>query len=244
MKVTCRRRFRYIETLFHKIQQEGYKSQKNLYLEGNVQDPLEAEEEVTVSIGRFGDLLFSDGAHRLAIAKLLGIPNIPVKITVRHPEWIKFRDELLLYARDGGVTKDGTLYQPITHPDLSDLPASHGSEDRFQLIKNNSMVSHGRLLDIGANLGYFCHRFEEMGLDCYAVENHPPTLYFLKRLARAENRRFKIITESVFNSSEIRTYHFDIVLALNIFHHFLKTQADYEKLVDSIEYSPDGRAIL
>jgi hypothetical protein len=225
-------RCHYIESLFNNIRLIGYKSQQELFIAGHIQDPLVAEEEISLSIGRFGDLLFSDGAHRLAIAKLLGVPIIPVKIIVRHKDWIKFRNELLFYARDDTVTKNGKFYQPLIHPDLTDLPAAHECEDRFQLIKDNSSIRQGRLLDIGANLGYFCHRFEERGLDCYAAENHPPTVYFLKRLARAENRRFKIITESVLDSQVIRNTHFNIVLALNIFHHFLKTQQDYDKFVD------------
>lgn len=224
-----------IESLYRSIQLTGYKSQKELFLAGQIHDPMVAEEEITVSIGRFGDLLFSDGAHRLAIAKLLEVPAIPVKIAVRHKDWIKFRNELSYYAQNSEVTNDGMLYQPATHPDLSDFSASCGSESRFQLIKDNTSATEGCLLDIGANLGYFCHRFEERGLDCYAVENHLPTVSFLKRLARAENRRFKIITGSVFDSPEIKNTHFNIVLALNIFHHFLKTQEDFEKLVNLLK---------
>lgn len=45
--------------------------------------------EVMVDIGRDGEVLFVDGRHRLAIAKLLGIEEIPVVILVRHKDWIK-----------------------------------------------------------------------------------------------------------------------------------------------------------
>jgi hypothetical protein len=221
-----------IKALYHDIRQNGYKSQRELLREGKVPGCMAAQEEVAVSIGRYGDLLFSDGAHRLVIAKLLAIPEIPVKIAVRHIDWVKFRNELLLYGRDDSVTKSHELYQPVTHPDFADMPAAHGCEHRFQLISENVSVKSGRLLDIGANLGYFCHRFEEVGFDCLAVENHPPTAYFLKRLARAENRSFKIVSASIFDIQEIRTSYFDVVLALNIFHHFIKTRTDYAKLVD------------
>lgn len=81
-----------LKLLFHKIREEGYKSQRELLPE-HKDYPMRAEDEVTVSIGRYGDMLFSDGAHRLAIAKLLGIEKIPVKIAVRHPEWVRFREE-------------------------------------------------------------------------------------------------------------------------------------------------------
>jgi hypothetical protein len=229
------KRCKYIESLFQSICNDGYKSQRELFLAGKIQDQVVAEEEVTVSIGRYGDLLFCDGAHRMAIAKLIGVTTIPIKVAVRHKDWIKFRNELLFYARHGSVTDNGKLYQPVTHPDLADLPAFHECEDRFQLIKDHISTRQGHLLDIGANLGFFCHRFEEKGFNCYAVENDPTTTYFLKKLARAEDRRFKIITESVLESSEVRNTHFDVVLALNILHHFLKTQEDYDKLVNLLQ---------
>jgi hypothetical protein len=225
-----------IEELYYIIQQNGYKTQQELLREGKVLDRMAAEEEVAVSVGRFGDLLFSDGAHRLAIAKLLAVHEIPVRIAVRHADWIKFRNELLSYGRHDASSKSKKPYQPVTHPDLTDLPATHKSDYRFQLISDNLSARSGRLLDIGANLGYFCHRFEELGFDCYAVENHPSTAYFLQRLARAENRNFKVITESVFDAQEVRNTYFDVVLALNIFHHFIKTRSGYEKLSALLNY--------
>lgn len=220
-----------LESLFHRIRCEGYKSQRELLLSQQINDPLQAQHEVTVSIGRYGDLLFSDGAHRLAIAKLLGIQRIPVRIAVRHPEWMSFRQELLQYAKEQG----GKTYQPITHPDLDDIPFFYECEDRFTLIKENVSVEQGRLLDIGANLGYFCHRFEDEGFDCYAVEDSQVLLYFLKKLRRAENKKFKVIAESVLESRDIRNTHFNVVLALNIFHDFLKTKESYDRFVHLLE---------
>jgi hypothetical protein len=43
--------------------------------------------EVSVAIGAAGGLIFADGRHRLAIAKLLDIEQIPVQIAVVHREW-------------------------------------------------------------------------------------------------------------------------------------------------------------
>jgi hypothetical protein len=224
------RRCEYIYSLYQKIKQEGYRSQEQLRSSHKGYDPF--EEEVGVAIARCGDLLFGDGAHRMAVAKLLGLKEIPVKITVRHPEWLRFRKELLLYAREQG----GRLYQPVTHVDLSDIPAFHACEDRFMMIKESMSVKEGSLLDIGANLGYFCHRFEDEKFDCYGIENSPKELYFLRKLRRAQNKKFKIIAESVLEWRGIREIHFSVVLALNIFHHFLKTKDSYNKFVDLLEH--------
>ncbi|MDP3668901.1 MAG: hypothetical protein Q8R69_04325, partial [Telluria sp.] len=54
-------------------------------------------------------------------------------------------------------------------------------------------------------------------------------LYFLEGLRRACGRTFTVINKSVFEPMERRN--FDVVLALNIFHHFLKTKEQHHLLV-------------
>ena len=220
-------RCRSIEILYYKIRNDGYKSQRELSVKDNY-NPMSIDDEITVSIGRYGDLLFSDGAHRLSIAKLLGIKKVPVKIAVRHRQWVNFRKEVLAYAKNYG----GKIYHPITHLDLRDVPSFHKSEDSYRIIKKNLSVKKGKILDIGAHWGYFCHKFEEEKFDCYAVEDDRMNLYFLKRLKRAENRNFKIIAKSILEYQDIKNLYFDVVLALNVFHHFLKKEDTYHKFVN------------
>lgn len=215
-----------LEDLFERIQREGYKSQGELLQEGS--NLGWGDPEVTISIGRDGDLMFSASAHRLSIAKLLGVEQIPVQVAVRHPEWMNFRKSLSLYAEERG----GKVYQSIMHPDLEDITASHICEDRFDLIVNNMAATSGTLLDLGANLGYFSNKFEELGFECIAVEDSVRTLHFLKELKRVGNRHFRVIGKSLFEIPELFETHYEVVLALNIFHHFLGTKEAYEKLVE------------
>jgi hypothetical protein len=56
------------------------------------------------------------------------------------------------------------------------------------------------------------------------------SVYFLEKLMRAENRKFKIIYGSIFDYRE--KTNFDVVLAFNIFHHFLKTEETYYRLIE------------
>jgi len=216
-------RCRHLDSLYHAIEAGGYRAQQEI--ETRHISFWKAEDEITIRIGRDGALLFEDGQHRLAMAKLLKIDEIPVRITARHTEWYRFRKEVLDYARS---QPSGKLYHPITHPDLADIPALYGNE-RFEIIKSHMPVLGGDLLDIGAHWGYFCHKFEEQGFNCYAVESHAPTRYFLEKLKVAENRRFKIIYGSIFDYDDKTD--FDVVLALNIFHHFIKTERYYHCLV-------------
>ncbi len=230
-KIDLDNRCRDLELLYQRIKNEGYKSQNQLSVSGGNRNPIKAEDEIMVSFGRYGDLLFSNSAHRLAIAKLLSIEKVPIKIVVRHSQWLNFRKEILLYAKEHG----GRVYQPITHPDLNDIPAFHESEDRFRMIKDNLCNSKGSLLDIGANWGYFCHKFEGYGFDCYAVENYKANIYFLKKLKRAEDRKFKIITTSILEYQDIKHLKFNVVLALNMFHHFLKEKSLYFKFINLLK---------
>jgi hypothetical protein len=55
------------------------------------------------------------------------------------------------------------LYAPLLHPDLAWIPAHRGHE-RFELIQQALLSAGGTMLDIGCNLGYFCHRFENLEL--------------------------------------------------------------------------------
>lgn len=206
---------RSIDELFNDIKNSGYKSQKELG-SPNLLD------EITVYVDRNGEFLLEDGIHRLSIAKILGITEIPVMITKRHRQWVGFKNKIWRYHKDS----PGAVYQPLIYPDLKDIPSAKGDE-RWDLISKNLPFYEGSMLDIGANWGYFCHKFEDLGFTCCAVENSPRELYLLEKLKRIDNKKFTIIPKSIF---EIEGKRYDIVLALNVFHHFLKNKQDYDKL--------------
>lgn len=220
-----------LDSLFEDIKQNGYKTQADLFEKDHPGLPsLESTDEIAVRISRHGDLLLQDGRHRLAIVKLLNLLQIPVKITARHSEWYRFRQEVLHYAK----LHNNKVYHQLTHVDLRDIPAEY-SDERFELIKPHLPKQKSNLLDLGANWGYFCHRFENEGFfHCHAIENNPGSVYFLNKLMRAECRQFEIIEESILG---YRTNTgFDVVLALNIFHHFLKAEKTYYGLIDFLKH--------
>jgi hypothetical protein len=210
-----------MDVLYERIARIGYRPQSEIaHEQGNL---YKAEDEISICIGRDGDLIFEDGRHRLAIAKLLGLARVPVKITMVHKLWQDFRNEILDYA----TTHGGTVYQRITHPDLALVPHTY-SDRRFDILREVLPLRSGSMLDIGSHWGYFCHRFEEVGFECQAIESSAKNAYFLRKLHRASNRRFAIRNCSIFDHKG--PMRFDIVLALNIFHYFLKDKATFEKL--------------
>lgn len=83
-KADLEERCKGLDLLFQRIKAEGYRPQQDI-VENKV-NRWEVEDEVSIRIGRDGELLFEDGQHRLAIAKLLNLEKIPVKITCRHSQ--------------------------------------------------------------------------------------------------------------------------------------------------------------
>ncbi|MCX7779241.1 MAG: methyltransferase domain-containing protein, partial [Patescibacteria group bacterium] len=224
-----------IDALFHDIQTKGYllstDQSKRIEVYNGKEDKIyERYDEVLISIGRDGHSIFHDGAHRLSIAKILRLPKIPVMILMRHKNWVEFRNKLLSYSKILG----GKLYQMAYHYDLDDIPAEYGQE-RFDLIKNNLSVIKGSLLDIGANLGYFCHKFEELGFTCDAIEINPQDVFFMQKLKLANEDKFSIFLGSIFDYKKNEKLKYDIVLALNIFHHFLKRRSTYYQLIELLK---------
>ncbi len=104
------RRCRRLDDLYDRIRNEGYRSQRERF--GT--DPAVGfrhclRHEITVDIGRDGELLLVSGKHRLAIAKLCGLDRVPVVVLVRHPEWMAHRADVAAGR------------ERCSHPDLWDL---------------------------------------------------------------------------------------------------------------------------
>ena len=90
----------------------------------------------------------------------------------------------------------------------------------------------GSVLDIGANIGYFSHKLEGLGFKCCAVEINPQEVDVMKRLKKINNNKFEIVEDSIFNFRKGDKLKYDVVLALYIFHHFLKRKKTYEDLIN------------
>ena len=218
-----RTRCNYIDSLIESIRNDGYR--------------LSSHDEIDVNIGRNGEYLFQNGAHRLSIAKILGIKSVPVMVFVRHKKWQEFRQFVVSYARQ---QRRGRLYQPIIHPDLADIPyynlEGHNCENIMKAIQLHLEPREGVMLDIGANLGFFCHKFEDLGYQCYAIEIDPVTFRILEKIRIAENKKFETINKSIFEVEFIKNVKFDVVLALNILHHFLITKTNYLRLKNLLKH--------
>jgi len=98
-----------LDGIWNSITTEGYRRQAAV---STALDWRKDYSEVMVSIGRDGEYLQNaEGKHRLIMARLAGIDEIPVRVIVRHREWQQLRDEI----------RNNERTDPPQHPDLEDL---------------------------------------------------------------------------------------------------------------------------
>lgn len=224
-----------LDRLYRRIRDDGYRT-----LDRVSDRPLPwtgPEDEVSVRIGREGDLLFEDGRHRLAMAKILGVERIPVKVTVRHRAWFDFVMEIHDYAREHGGMVDTTP----SHPDLDDIPARRGRE-WFGRIAKQLPVSSGAALEIGCGWGAHLHQLEGMGFECTGVESDARDFYFAEKLRRADRRSFELVNGSVLDYRE-RT-RFDLVLALFAFDRSANSTTEHRRLVELLGRLEMGAMVI
>ena len=146
-------------------------------------------DDISVGVGRDGELLVCQGGHRVETARALGIEAVPVWVGVRHPQWWALRQRVVGYAAAHG----GRVPEPLFHPDLDDIPFAWDCAARFDLIAA-ALPSRGALLvDAAPGWGYFLHRFEEEGFACAGIAAGAEERYFLERLRIAGDGRFAIV---------------------------------------------------
>ena len=112
-----------VDELYRRIQTGGYRSKCDLLESGDIDRQksgakrrFEPYDEVVVDIGREGEFLFVDGRHRLAIARILDLQKIPVRISARHAIWQQKRE---IYVDESNF--DEIPDQHRDHPDLQDI---------------------------------------------------------------------------------------------------------------------------
>lgn len=136
---------------------------------------------------------------------------------------------LLLDVQKYAAEHGGKIYAPVDHPAFAGIPYHHGPE-RFEPIALNMPSGVFTALDIGTHWGYFAHRLEGLGLRVTAAEHLPAYLDFLYRIRSLYGDTFEIFPESIFEMP--RPVRFDVILGLNIFHHFLKTEQAFDQFTE------------
>jgi len=208
-----------LDRLYEDVKRNGYKTQHEL-------GSSDLNDEIRICIRRDGRLLFLDGRHRLSIARLLSIPRVPVRVVRRHEEWEAFKKQIREYAS----SRKGRVYQTIDHPDLIDIPAHHGF-GRADMIASALVgfpTKETKLLDIGTHWGGMAQQMRKLGFQVTGVESNKRCANIARTLSIATESGFDVWHGSIFDLPEPGQY--QVVLALNIFHHFIKTPELHEAL--------------
>ncbi|USZ67031.1 hypothetical protein NGM10_09845 [Halorussus salilacus] len=116
------RRCAALDELVADLRTEGYRSNYGrLYDSPSELDYITQMEPIAL-VDRNGDLLLTEGYHRVILGQLLGVESIPVHVLRRHEQWQRVRDAV---HDDGVVTTDGVTR---SHPDLQDVhPSADGT---------------------------------------------------------------------------------------------------------------------
>lgn len=117
-------RLEYVENLYEDIRTNGYRPNYEAVHDAPDFDGRQSRFrhlhslEPLVLIARDGEPYLAEGFHRLAIAKLVGVNEIPVNVLARHEEWQRVREAV---RRHGGNATTAGLSQYAGHPDLRDV---------------------------------------------------------------------------------------------------------------------------
>lgn len=122
-EIELQKRLDYIDQLYGRIKEEGYKTQREL-LQQNPKHttyfPHLLRNEISVDIGRNGELILVDSRHRLAIAQALELDSVPVIIVVRHKQWMG-KWQKINCATTG--YEESEIVDCGEHPDFDELTA-------------------------------------------------------------------------------------------------------------------------
>jgi len=111
-----------LDLLYENMRKSGYKTQRELnspsvgiYSKITTMFVPPEYYEIQVLIGRDGEIIhFSEGQHRLSIAKILDVAEVPVRVLVRHKKWQQLRNDII----SNMDTEIGVPERLLDHPDI------------------------------------------------------------------------------------------------------------------------------
>jgi hypothetical protein len=188
MMADAQRVIRGWEQLYESMRSRGCLSQRELAKRRGPGYQPTNTDDISIAVGRAGELLLCQGGHRFEAVLALGIEAVPVWVGVRHPEWWALRRRIVAYAGSHG----GHVPEPLLHPDLDNIPFACDCRTRFDMVAAALTASGGSLVDAAPGWGYFLHRFEALGFSCTGIAHAAEDRYFLDHLRVAGEKHFAV----------------------------------------------------
>ncbi|MFC5971031.1 hypothetical protein ACFPYI_06755 [Halomarina salina] len=112
------RRCSALDDLYERMRTDGYRPNYETTYDSPADIEYIHEMEPLVLVGRDGELVWSEGFHRHALAEFAGIEEVPVYVLRRHVHWQRRRDELQETPRR---ERSSELTVLLDHPDVQDI---------------------------------------------------------------------------------------------------------------------------
>lgn len=173
-----------IDRLYESIRANGYKSQAELGSDA-------AWHEIYVVIDRCGEVMFYDGGHRLAIARVLGLRQVPALVLARHRDWYEFSESI----RDRVASGGGVIRHQLCHPDLADVVSELRPSQTERLVEVLA-CARCSVIDLDPEYGTVCSALEDAGRESTASAADAEHAAILGRLRAATRHAFEVASEA------------------------------------------------
>lgn len=181
-----------------------------------------------------------DGHHRTFFLYNAGFRNVPIQLSKE--DYLKWKnEEQARKVKDIILKQKRTeFYQPILNPYFMKLHPHRENvvKSRLHLILeyfNNTRMKGKKVIDIGANLGYFGMEFARMGAEVDLIE--PDELHYeltseVVKLMQVKNT--VVITSTFEELSTDKTY--DIAILLTVFYHYMDDSEIRNKFIENLNH--------
>lgn len=161
-----------------------------------------------------------DGAHRLAIALVLGKSRALAAVLPPRPTELQ---RLVMAVQHSQGRRE--LYQPVPAADFdSDWPTIRRCDDRYGMMQRfleetGVSLSHSSVVDLACAYGWFVSRFSRVARSASGIDSDPAALRIGEIAYGLDRAQLMVADVPLFLQQCEKRY--DVVLMLSILHHFI-----------------------
>lgn len=144
----------------------------------------------------------------------------------------KIADQIV---KNGGFETSGNLYHPLPFPEFDHLITSASSKSAYykwdiieESLKNKNGMKNRKVLDVGANAGFYSFKFAKLGAKVQAFEPHMHYAEIGEQIAEITGLDVQWFNK-ILEYKDIQDKQFDIALMLSVFQWMSKGNENLEQ---------------